>query len=97
MSKDKPEDGMSPADGQAVAAGVADRLEDLGGNPLADFVLFLRWAAYGAKADDLEDVYIAVEKQFAVNFDGVEATICAHMRKRVAAYKGRRPKKGGKP
>lgn len=93
MPKGKPEETLTQAAAEALAWGIADRLENLSGDCVADFVLLLRWLAYKATQSDAETVYVETEKAFAVNFDGVEEAAGAHMQRRAEEY-GRRVKKG---
>lgn len=94
MSKGRPEDGLNREAAAAVAWNIANVLEDLRGDCVADFVLLLRWMAYKADRDDAENIYVATEKAFAVNFNGVEEAAAAHMRKRAESY-AREVKNGG--
>jgi hypothetical protein len=94
MPKGKPENALTRDGAEALAWAIADKLENLSGDWVADFVLLLRWVAYKATRDDAETVYIVTEKAFAVNFDGVEEAATAHMQKRAEEY-GRLAKRGG--
>lgn len=94
--KGKPEASLTREGAESIARDIADLLENqsAAGDCIADFVLLLRYFAFKATRDDAETIYIETEKAFAVNFDGVEDAMTAHMQKQAELY-ARRAKKGG--